>query len=76
MRKGKITFRLLSIIAIAFVIAAASVILLTNYQTTKRIDRSQAAVYEERLDSILEILKRKYDRLQITGMAEVYEEDF
>ncbi len=76
MIKGKITLRLLFVIAIAFVVAAVSIILLANYQTKKIIDSSQTAVYSEKMDSMLETLASKYERLQITGMSEAYEEDF
>jgi len=76
MIKGGITLRLLSIIAVAFVAAAASAVLLSDYQTKKIIDKSQALIYEEKLDSILLTLKKKYDRLQLTEMVDTYEQDF
>ncbi len=76
MTKGKITLRLLSVIAVAFMAAAVSIILLVNYQTKRIVDSSQTAVYSEKLDSILETLTRKYERLQLTGMPETFEEDF
>ena len=75
-RNDKGENHLLSVIAVAFVAAAACVVLLANYQTKKIIDKSQTSIYAEKLDSILLTLKRKYDRLQLTGMVDSYEQDF
>ena len=76
MFKKSFSFRLLSIIILAFVVMACSVLLIANYQLKQIIDISQKAVYAEKLDSILKMLNRKYDRLQATRMVDAYEESF
>jgi len=67
---------LLFIVTIAYVASAFCVLLLANYQLYGIIDKSQRAVYAEKLDSILGTLKRQYQRLRVTGMVEAYEADF
>jgi len=76
MRFGSITFKLLSLIAGAFIITTLSVLLAADIQLTQIIDKSQNAMYAERIATILGILTRSNERLQKTGLVEAYVADF
>ena len=76
MFRNSITFKLLALIVSAFAITTVSVLLLANNQLTRIIDKSQDAVYAEKVEAILELFHRSNERLQKTGLVEAYAEDF
>ncbi|HEB69896.1 MAG TPA: PAS domain S-box protein, partial [Desulfobulbus sp.] len=76
MRPGSITFKLLFLIACAFIITTVSVLFIADRQLTRIIDKSQEAVYSEKIESIREFLHRRDTRLRRTGLVEAYFEDF
>ncbi len=73
---NSITLKLLLLIVCAFVITAVSVLLLADYQLTHIIDKSQKAVYAEKVEAIRETLHLKNERLQQTGLVKAYITDF
>jgi signal transduction histidine kinase len=76
MRKKSITLRILFFIFSVFLITAVSVMVLADYQLKKIINKSQDALYVEKLDSILRTLDIKVQKLKATGLREAYEEGF
>ena len=68
--------KILGIIAAGFVVAAIGVVLLANIQLESIVDRSQRAIYEEKILTIMRDLEQKSKRLQMTGQVEAYEEAF
>lgn len=71
-----ITAKLLLMIALAFLISSALIVMLANYQLTKIIDKSQNAIYTEKIEVIHALIEQYYERLQVTGLEETYREDF
>ncbi len=76
MRPNSITFKLLFLIACAFIITTVSVLFIADRQLTLIIDKSQEAVYVEKIEAIRELLHRRNERLIQTGLVEAYFEDF
>ncbi len=76
MKFNSITFKLLSFIIGTFVVTTVSVMVLSNIQLTRIIDRSQNVMYAEKVDAILTTLGRSDDRLKKTGLVEAYADDF
>ncbi len=76
MRPNSITFKLLFLIACAFIVTTVSVLFIADRQLTQIIDESQEAVYAERIEAIRELLQRRNERLNQTGLVEAYFEDF
>jgi len=66
----------LSLIIVSFVVTIISVLIVADNQLTQIIDRSQHAIYAEKVDVIWEELNRTDARLQKTGLVEAYSEDF
>ncbi|OGX26372.1 MAG: hypothetical protein A2Y03_01545 [Omnitrophica WOR_2 bacterium GWF2_38_59] len=76
MRFQSITFRILFFIVLAFTVTTISVLMLASMHLNMIIDTSQEAVYSEKLDVIIRILKDSDDRLKKTGLVEAYVDDF
>lgn len=76
MKLRSITFKLLLLIVCSFVLIMTGVLLLSKIQLTKIIDKSQQAIFTEKVDVIWETLQRVDDRLQKTGLIEAYKDDF
>ncbi|MBW1723081.1 MAG: PAS domain S-box protein [Deltaproteobacteria bacterium] len=76
MGRNSITFKLLVIIAMAFAIAALCILLLADNRLKTILDKSQRAVYFEKIENIIGMLERRVDRLEATGMRAAYDEDF
>ncbi|MDM8555056.1 methyl-accepting chemotaxis protein [Desulfococcaceae bacterium HSG7] len=76
MKINTIQVKLLSLMAIVFLFTTISIALLSNWQLTKIIDKSQTTVYSEKLEAILKTIERTHAMLQDTGMVETYLEDF
>jgi len=68
--------KILGIIALGFVITAIGVVLLANVQLRSIVDRSQQAIYKEKILTIISDLEQTFKRLQMTGQIEAYEEAF
>ena len=68
--------KIMGIIALGLVISAIGVVLLANIQLRSIVDRSQQAIYEEKILTIISDLEHKFKRLQLTGQIDVYEEAF
>ncbi len=76
MKKKTITLRILLFVFSLFVVTSVSVMVLADYQLKKIINKSQDALYEEKLEAILRALDTKVQRLNATGLREAYEEGF
>jgi len=76
MKRGSLTLKLLACIVTAFVVATAAILLLADYKLREITDRSQHAIYGERLDALLGVLARSDERLRKTGLVEAYTKDF
>jgi len=76
MKPNSITFKLLFLIACAFILTTVSVLFIADRQLTRIIDQSQEAVYIEKIEAIRELLHRRNERLIQTGLVEAYFEDF
>ncbi len=76
MKSGSITLKLLALVAGAFFISAIGVVMVARTQLKLVIDRSQNAMYEEKVEAIWQALDRVDQRLQKTGLVEAYIEDF
>ena len=70
------TFRLLLIITVFFILTVAVFFTVANSQLHKIIDKSQTALYEEKLQILINDLTRSYEKLEKTGLIEAYSEDF
>lgn len=75
-RLHSIRTRLLLFAAGVFVLTALFVLLAADYQLTRITDRSQAALYEQKLATIINILESRHERLLRTGQIEAYRDDF
>ncbi len=76
MKFTSITVKLLAIITVAFVISGVSVFYIADKKLIQVIDKSQEALYAEKVDTIYNFLSRNNERLKKTGMVEAYIEDF
>ena len=76
MKITSITTKLLVFITAAFVITTVSVLYIADKQLIHIIDKSQKALYSEKVDTIYKFLARNNARLKKTGMEEAYIEDF
>ncbi|MDM8530470.1 GAF domain-containing protein [Anaerolineales bacterium HSG25] len=76
MKFNNLNAKFLSLITIAFFLTTVMVLVLATYQLTQIIDRSQAEIYSEKLDVIVGILERRYERLEATLLVETYREGF
>lgn len=76
MKYHSITFKLLFFIASAFILTTLGVLVLSDIQLRRVIDKSQASIYEEKIDGILSLLDTYHQRLEKTGLVEAYEQDF
>ncbi|MCP4688522.1 MAG: HAMP domain-containing protein, partial [Desulfobacterales bacterium] len=76
MLKGSITLRLLSSFALAFFIMSLILLHLTNDFLREATDRSQSAVYAQKVDAILGALERKARQAYFPAMAVVDQERF
>jgi len=73
---NSITFKLLSIVIANLAIMTIIILIIANTQLTRIIDKSQEAVYNEKIEIILETLRRSNERLIMTGSIDVYIDDF
>ena len=64
------------LIFFSFVLTTVLVIVIVEHNMTTVITGSQNLEYGEKIDVILRVIENKYERLQKTGMVEIYEEDF
>ncbi|MCB2184710.1 MAG: PAS domain S-box protein [Desulfobulbaceae bacterium] len=76
MNLNSISKRLLLFIGASFIVTFLLVLYLADKQFTAIVDASQQAVYAEKLESVIKILDRKYERLLATHMVAAYQEDF
>jgi PAS domain S-box-containing protein len=76
MRFNAITFKLLGFIVAAFMLTTIAVLILASQQLKRILDTSQAAFYSERIGVITGVLARYDERLQKTGLVEIYQDDF
>ena len=74
--RHSVTTRISSVVFIAFLLAAATVVSLADVHMSQIIDASQRAVYEEKLNTILRILNGREARLAATGIRAAYEDAF
>jgi len=71
-----LNFKLLSVITLAFAITAFCVLFVADIRLTQVIDKSQDAVFKEKIDTIWRTLNRSNLRLKKTGLIATYLEDF
>lgn len=71
-----INFKLLFVITAAFALTAFCVLLVADIRLTQILDKSQEAVFNEKIDTIWNTLDRSHDRLKKTGLIDTYFEDF
>ncbi len=64
------------LIFFSFVLTTVLVIFIVEHNMTTVITGSQNLEYGEKIDVIMRAIENKYERLQKTGMVEIYEEDF
>ena len=76
MKYHSITFKLLFFIISAFILTTFAVLVLSDIQLRRIIDKSQASIYEEKIDGIIGILDSYHRRLEKTGLVEAYEQEF
>ncbi len=76
MKRKSITFRLLIYVFIGFVLTTIGVLLLANYQLRGIINRSQNVIYQEKIDAIMNTLNTRVEKLNASGMRDVYEKQF
>lgn len=76
MRLNSITTQLLILIVGAFVVTTICVLIVADYQLTNIINKSQNALYKDKIDSICNLLKRTNERLEKTGLPDAYSIDF
>jgi PAS domain S-box-containing protein len=76
MKSGSITLKLLTLVVVAFLVSAIGVIVVAQTQLKQIIDRSQNAMYEEKVEAICQALHRVDQRLRKTGLVEAYTADF
>lgn len=76
MKFGSITSKILALVTAAILLLALSVLTVADKQLKQIIDRSQNAMYEEKVGAIWQSLDRVNTRLQKTGLAEAYGDDF
>ncbi len=70
------TAKLILIITAFFLITVITFFTVAQTQFRKIIDKSQKALYEEKLQILINDLDRSYEKLEKTGLAEAYSEDF
>jgi signal transduction histidine kinase/DNA-binding NarL/FixJ family response regulator len=68
--------KILGFIACSFMAAAIGVVLLSHTRLQAIVDRSRRMAYEEKIGTIIYLLKDKVDRLHMTGRIEAYEDAF
>lgn len=71
-----IKFKLLVFIIGTLIIATVSILIVVNRQFIRVIDENQHTLYNERVDTILGILRGYDRRLQMTGQVEAYSDAF
>ncbi len=76
MRLNSITIKLMGAISAIFIIAGISVLLIADRQMNHIIDKSQTALYGEKVETIRDLLKRNNERLNKTGLVDAYIDDF
>ena len=76
MYRNTITVKLLVIIVGAFFVTTVVVLVLADIQLKQILDKSQDAVYSERIDTIVGFLSRRNERLKKTVLVEAYLDDF
>ncbi|RJP56168.1 MAG: HAMP domain-containing protein [Candidatus Auribacter fodinae] len=76
MKINTINTKILMIIASAFIIMTLSIYLFASHYLKSMIDGYQESVYSEKIDTILDMLERKYEHLTETFLIDAYEEDF
>jgi len=76
MKYHSITFKLLFFIISAFILTTFAVLVLSDIQLRRIIDKSQASIYEEKIDGIMGILDSYHRRLEKTGLVEAYGQEF
>ncbi len=76
MNINRFNLKILIIIIISYIITMFSIILLSNYYLKGIIDYKTGMIYYEKIDTIIESLNRKYERLRNTFLIEVYEHEF
>lgn len=73
---NSITVKLLLFFVTVFGLLISGVFLLADFQLKHILDRSNETAYAERVETILRTLAGNDERLQKTGLAEVYLDDF
>jgi hypothetical protein len=76
MYRKSITVKLLVIIVGAFFVTTVVVLVLADIQLKEILDKSQNAVFSERIDTIVGFLSRRNERLKKTVLVEAYLDDF
>jgi PAS domain S-box-containing protein len=71
-----VTAKLLIFVTLAFFTATAGILLFTEKHVNQLLDTSQTEVYSEKIHLILSILERTNQRLESTGLIEVYTKSF
>lgn len=74
--KASISTRMVALTVVVFALVAGVVLFVADTHIMRIVNRSQTAVYEERITAILNYLERRRERLHETGMPEVYREGF
>ncbi|MBN2628745.1 MAG: HAMP domain-containing protein, partial [Spirochaetales bacterium] len=73
---SSLTAKLLTLMIGTLLAALLCVFFISRYQLRQIIDQSQLSIYQERLEIIIEELSRSNDRLKMTGLYDIYSEDF
>ena len=76
MYRNTITVKLLVIIVGAFFVTTGVVLVLADLQLKQILDKSQDAVFSERIGTIVGFLSRRNERLKKTVLVDAYLDDF
>ena len=71
-----ITAKLLTLMICTFFITLIIILLAANTQLRKIIDKSQFTISSEKIEIIMKDIERTHNRLEQTGLIEVYIDDF
>ncbi|MDC7231892.1 MAG: response regulator [Spirochaetales bacterium] len=76
MQFKSISAKLLLLMLGTYIISLFSILLISDRQLHRILDKSQSEIYREKLEIIVNELERTENRLQRTGLVEAYFDDF
>ncbi len=76
MKQVLINQKILFVITVTSILTMITVMLFSTTSLKRIIDRKQERVYTEKIDTILDMLRRKHALLEKTFLAEAYEDGF